>query len=88
MKHLLELFQTRKLQLTFLIPKELKFKNEQFKYWPYNKLLTGKVLEELLYNNELKENIDFDDKKILTLSGIEKVDLFIRYNQIKSNKTF
>ena len=68
--------------------KELKFKNEQFKYWPYNKLLTGKVLEELLYNNELKENIDFDEKKILTLSGIEKVDLFIRHNQIKSNKTY
>ena len=68
--------------------KELKFKNEQLKYWPYNKLLTGKVVEQLLYNNELKKNIDYDDRNMLTLSGIEKIDHFIRHNQIKENRTF
>lgn len=58
--------------------KELKLNQTLFKYWPYNKLLTGKVIEILLNNNELKENKDYDDKKILTLSGLEKIELFIK----------
>jgi uncharacterized protein YjbK len=68
--------------------KELSFKKDQFRYWPFNKLLTGKVLEALFYNNELKENKDYDDKKILTLSGIEKIELFIKNKEINVNKTF
>ncbi len=68
--------------------KELIFKKDQFRYWPYNKLLTGKVLEELLYTNGLKENKDYDDKKILTFSGIEKTELFIKNKEINLNKTF
>ena len=58
--------------------KELKLNHTLFKYWPYNKLLTGRVIEVLLNNNELKENKDYDDKKILTLSGLEKIELFIK----------
>ena len=58
--------------------RELKLNQTLFKYWPYNKLLTGKVIEILLYNNELKENKDYDDKRILTLSGLEKIELFIK----------
>jgi len=40
-------------------------------------LLTGKVIELLLGNNELIENKDYDDDKILTLSGLDKIELFI-----------
>lgn len=58
--------------------RDLKLNQNLFKYWPYNKLLTGKVIEILLYNNELKENKDYDDKRILTLSGLEKIELFIK----------
>ena len=58
--------------------RELKLSQTLFKYWPYNKLLTGKVIEILLYNNELKENKDYDDKRILTLSGLEKIESFIK----------
>lgn len=58
--------------------RELKLNQTFFKYWPYNKLLTGKVIEILLYNNELEENKDYDDKKILTLSGLKKIELFIK----------
>jgi adenylate cyclase class IV len=58
--------------------RELKLNQTLFKYWPYNKLLTGKVIEILLYNNELKESKDYDDKRILTLSGLEKIELFIK----------
>jgi adenylate cyclase class IV len=57
--------------------KELRLNQSLFKYWPYNKLLTGKVIEILLDNNELIENKDYDDKKILTLSGVDKIELFI-----------
>lgn len=39
-------------------------------------MLTGKVIELLLGNNELIENKDYDDK-ILTLSGLDKIELFI-----------
>ena len=60
------------------IVKELKLNHALFKYWPYNKLLTGRVIEILLDNNELKKNKDYDDNKILTLSGLEKIELFIR----------
>jgi hypothetical protein len=45
-------------------------------------LLTGKVIEILLDNNELKENKDYDDKRILTLSGLEKIELFIKSKNI------
>lgn len=62
--------------------RELKLNPALFKYWPYNKLLTGKVIEILLYNNELKEIIDYDDKKILTLSGLEKIELYIKLRNI------
>ena len=58
--------------------RELKPNQTLFKYWPYNKLLTGKVIEILLYKNELKENKDYDDKRILTLSGLEKIELFMK----------
>jgi adenylate cyclase class IV len=58
--------------------RELKLNQTLFKYWPYNKLLTGKVIEILLSSNELKENKDYDDKRILTLSGLEKIELFIK----------
>ena len=40
-------------------------------------MLTGKVIEILLDNNELIENKDYDDKNILTLSGLDKIELFI-----------
>lgn len=56
--------------------RELRLNQTLFKYWPYNKLLTGKVIELLLGNNELIENKDYDDK-ILTLSGLDKIELFI-----------
>jgi adenylate cyclase class IV len=62
--------------------RELKLNQTLFKYWPYNKLLTGKAIEILLDNNELKENKDYDDKKILTLSGLEKIELFIKSRNI------
>ena len=57
--------------------RELKLNQTLFKYWPYNKLLTGIVIETLLDNNELIENKDYDDDKILTLSGLDKIELFI-----------
>jgi uncharacterized protein YjbK len=57
--------------------RELRLNQTLFKYWPYNKLLTGKVIELLLGNNELIENKDYDDDKILTLSGLDKIELFI-----------
>jgi uncharacterized protein YjbK len=57
--------------------RELRLNQSLLKYWPYNKLLTGKVIEILLDNNELIENKDYDDKKILTLSGLDKIELFI-----------
>jgi len=57
--------------------RELRLNQNLFKYWPYNKLLTGKVIELLLGNNELIENKDYDDDKILTLSGLDKIELFI-----------
>jgi len=59
------------------IVRELRLNHTLFKYWPYNKLLTGKVIEILLDNNELIENKDYDDKNILTLSGLDKIELFI-----------
>jgi len=62
--------------------RDLKLNQNLFKYWPYNKLLTGKVIEILLDNNELKENKDYDDKRILTLSGLEKIELFIKSKNI------
>jgi uncharacterized protein YjbK len=62
--------------------RELKLNPTLFKYWPYNKLLTGRVIEILLYNNELKEITDYDDKKILTLSGLEKIELYIKLRNI------
>jgi hypothetical protein len=57
--------------------RELRLNQTLFKYWPYNKLLTGIVIESLLGNNELIENKDYDDDKILTLSGLDKIELFI-----------
>jgi hypothetical protein len=57
--------------------RKLKINQPLFKFWPY-KLLTGKVIEILLYKDELKENKDYDEKKILTLSGLEKIELFIK----------
>ena len=62
--------------------RDLKLNQNLFKYWSYNKLLTGKVIEILLDNNELKENKDYDDKRILTLSGLEKIELFIKSKNI------
>lgn len=62
--------------------RDLKLYQTLFKYWPYNKLLTGKVIEILLDNKELKENKDYDDKKILTLPGLEKIELFIKSRNI------
>src|SRR5215207_730950 len=44
--------------------RELRLNQDLFKYWPYNKLLTGKIIEILLDNNELIKNKDYDDKKI------------------------
>ena len=57
--------------------RELRLNQSLLKYWPYNKLLTGKVIEILVDNNELIENKDYDDKNILTLSGLNKIELFI-----------
>jgi adenylate cyclase class IV len=57
-------------------------KNPSLKYWPYNKLLTGKVVEILLNSHDLKENKDYDDKKILTLSGLEKIEKYIKLKNI------
>ena len=62
--------------------RKLKINQPLFKFWPYNKLLTGKVIEILLYNDELKENKDYDEKKILTLAGLEKIELFIKSKSI------
>ena len=56
--------------------------NPSLKFWPYNKLLTGQVIEILLNNHDLKENKDYDDKKILTLSGLEKIELYIKSRNI------
>jgi CYTH domain len=56
--------------------------NSSLKFWPYNKLLTGKVIEMLLNNHDLKENKDYDDRKILTLSGLEKIELYIKSRNI------
>ena len=56
--------------------------NPSLKFWPYNKLLTGQVIETLLNNHELKENKDYDDRKILTLSGLEKIELYIKSRNI------
>lgn len=58
--------------------RKLKINQPLFKFWPYNKLLTGKVIEILLYKDELKENKDYDEKKILTSAGLEKIELFIK----------
>jgi len=62
--------------------RELRLDQTLFKYWPYNKLLTGKVIEILLNNNELIENKDYDDKNILSLSGLGKIELFIESRNI------
>lgn len=67
--------------------KELRLNPSLFKYWPYNKLLTGKVIEILLDNNELIKNKDYDDKKILTLSGLDKIKLFIESRNHLTTKT-
>jgi len=67
--------------------RELRLNQNLFKYWPYNKLLTGKVIEILLDNNELIENKDYDDKKILTLSGLDKIELFIESRNHLTTKT-
>ena len=56
--------------------------NPSLKFWPYNKLLTGKVIEISLNNHELKENKDYDDRKILTLSGLEKIEFYIKSRNI------
>ena len=62
--------------------RKLKSNQPLFKFWPYNKLLTGKVIEMLLYKDELKENKDYDEQKILTLLGLEKIELFIKSKSI------
>ena len=67
--------------------RELRLNQNLFKYWPYNKLLTGKVIEILLDNNELIEKKDYDDKKILTLSGLDKIELFIESRNHLTTKT-
>jgi uncharacterized protein YjbK len=67
--------------------RELRLNQDLFKYWPYNKLLTGKVIEILLDNNELIKNKDYDDKKILTLSGLDKIELFIESRNHLTTKT-
>lgn len=69
------------------IVRELRLNHTLFKYWPYNKLLTGKVIEILLDNNELIKNKDYDDKKILTLSGLDKIELFIESRNHLTTKT-
>jgi len=53
-----------------------------FKLWPHSKLVTGKAIEILLSNKELEENRDFDNENFLTLSGLEKVDSFIKASGI------
>ena len=67
--------------------RELRLNQNLFKYWPVNKLLTGKVIEILLDNNELIKNKDYDDKKILTLSGLDKIELFIESRNHLTTKT-
>ena len=62
--------------------RQLKINQHLFRFWPYNKLLTGKAIEMLLENHELKENKDYDEKKILTLAGLEKIELFIKLRNI------
>ena len=74
----IELKLANKIAVLDNFVRKLKINQHLFKYWPYNKLLTGKVLEMLLYNDELKENKDYDEKKILTLAGLEKIELFIK----------
>jgi hypothetical protein len=56
----------------------LKKHNELFQIWPHSKLATGKAIEELLDNNQLKECHDFDGNNILTHSGIEKITAHIK----------
>jgi uncharacterized protein YjbK len=62
--------------------RQLKLNQHLFRFWPYNKLLTGKVIEMLLDNHELKENKDYDEKKFLTLAGLEKIELFLKSRSI------
>jgi hypothetical protein len=47
-----------------------------------NQILAQKVIEILLNNHELKEDKDYDDKEILTLSGLEKIELYIKSRNI------
>jgi len=56
----------------------LKKHNELFQLWPHSKLATGKAIEELLANNQLKEYHDFDDNNALTHSGIKKITSHIK----------
>jgi len=58
---------------------EFKVNQSLFKTWPYSKLLTGKAIEILSNNNRLKEIQDYDDEYILTLSGLEKIESFIKF---------
>lgn len=56
---------------------ELKNHHGLFEFWHYSKLVTGKAIEKLLANNELKENHDFDNNNILTYAGLEKIKSII-----------
>lgn len=61
------------------IVNEFKVNPSLFKIWPYSKLLTGKAIEILSNNNRLKEIQDYDDQNILTLSGLKKIESFIKF---------
>jgi hypothetical protein len=51
---------------------KIKNHHQLFAFWPYIKLVTGKVIEDLLVNNGLKEYNDYDNN-MLTKSGLEKI---------------
>jgi hypothetical protein len=53
-----------------------------FRLWPNSKLVTGIAMEALLSKMQLKADEDFDNGGLLTLSGAEKIESFIKINSI------
>jgi adenylate cyclase class IV len=52
-----------------------------FRLWPNSKLATGIAIEALLSRMELKANEDFDNGGLLTVSGAEKIESFIKISR-------
>ena len=53
-----------------------------FKLWRHSKLATGLGIGVLVSNMGLKNNEDFNNQDFLTLSGLEKIESFIKANPI------